>query len=72
MVAYPSSRSAYVGSPMYNDWVYKPSVEYGYPYNPSFVNENSSISNATSNVSQPVDEEVVAETPKRRTLLSQL
>ena len=72
MVAYPSSRSAYVGSPMYNDWVYKPSVEYGYPYNPSFVNENSSISNATSNVSQPVGEEVVAETPKRRTFLSQL
>lgn len=73
MVAYPSTRKAYVGNPEYNTLVYKPNVEYGYPHNPSFVNENNSISNGTANTSQPIVEEAtVVETPKRRTFLSQL
>ena len=73
MVAYPSTREAYVGDPMYNDLVYKPNVKYGYPYNPSFVNENNGVLNDTFNTSQPIVEEAtVVETPKRRTFLSQL
>ena len=73
MVAYPSTRKAYIGNPEYNSWVYKPSVEYGYPYNSSFINENNDVLNDTFNASQPIVEEtIVAETPKRRTFLSQL